>query len=387
MIVPVPAARRCIVVGAGLLGLSAAWALTRRGWDVAVLEAADGVGHPRSGSKGDARIFRFGYPDPLYVEMAIRARALWRGLEAASGRRLLHGGGQMTWGDPAVLGAIAAALAAAGAPAEHLTPAQAARHAGIRVEGPALFEPESGVLAADQCLGALCESGRFEVRTGVAVTGLRERPGGATVATADGGSLRADVVVDCAGPCALALLGATSAAAAAPSLPQVAYFRAAPGSAGRTSPPVFIEWGEDMLYGLPVPGSASHAGTYKVSHHTPGTVLEGFDPTDPTPFPDDPALVSMLADAVRRLLPSLDPEPVATERCVYDNSADADFVLDRVGPVVVGCGTSGHAFKFGPLLGEILADLAEGGPPTTELGRFALHRGTGGAATLGPIGR
>ena len=54
---------------------------------------------------------------------------------------------------------------------------------------------------------------------------------------------------------------------------------------------------------------------------------------------------------------------MATERCVYDNSADADFVLDRVGRIVVGCGTSGHAFKFGPLLGELLADLAEGSAP------------------------
>ena len=68
----------------------------------------------------------------------------------------------------------------------------------------------------------------------------------------------------------------------------------------------------------------------------------------------------MLSRAVPRLLPALHPEPVETERCVYDNSADGDFVLDRVGNVVVGCGTSGHAFKFGPLLGELLADLADG---------------------------
>ncbi|MGO8863940.1 MAG: FAD-dependent oxidoreductase, partial [Acidimicrobiales bacterium] len=51
MIVAVPADRRCIVVGAGLLGLSAAWALARRGWDAVVFEAAGGVGHERSGSK------------------------------------------------------------------------------------------------------------------------------------------------------------------------------------------------------------------------------------------------------------------------------------------------------------------------------------------------
>jgi glycine/D-amino acid oxidase-like deaminating enzyme len=51
---------------------------------------------------------------------------------------------------------------------------------------------------------------------------------------------------------------------------------------------------------------------------------------------------------------------VQVERCVYDNTPDEDFILDRIGNVVVGCGTSGHGFKFGPLLGEWLAALAAG---------------------------
>ena len=90
-----------------------------------------------------------------------------------------------------------------------------------------------------------------------------------------------------------------------------------------------------------------------------------------------------MTGAVRRLLPTLDPEPVATERCVYDNSADTDFVLDRVGRIVVGCGTSGHAFKFGPLLGELLADLAEGADPPVDLRRFGLDRDPGAAVRAG----
>src|SRR6516165_4748768 len=91
--------RRCIVVGAGLIGLATAWALSRRGWAVTVLEAARSVGHVRSGSKGDARIFRLGYPEPLYVDMAIRAEALWRDLEATTGRTLLRATGQVSLGD------------------------------------------------------------------------------------------------------------------------------------------------------------------------------------------------------------------------------------------------------------------------------------------------
>ncbi len=375
------------MVGAGLLGLCAAQALARRKWQVTVLEAAGTVGHARSGSKGDARIFRLGYPDPLHVEMALGARDLWLALERAGGRPLLHTTGQVTFGDLAALDAIAAALATSGAPAEWLSPADAAaRWRGIAPSGPVLVEPASGVLAADACLRVLCETGGFDLRTGVAVRALRQRPGGATVTTAAGQDLDADVVVDTAGPRTLALLeDAVATVVAAPSLPQVAYFRPVPGSPPAGTLPVFIEWGDDMIYGLPVPGRGAHGGTYKVSHHTPGSPLDpdGFDPVDPAPFADDPALVAMLGGAVRRLLPALLPEPVATERCVYDNSSDADFVLDRVGNVVVGCGTGGHAFKFGPLLGEVLADLADGTNPVPHRGRFSLRREVGGRAPAG----
>ena len=205
------------------------------------------------------------------------------------------------------------------------------------------------------------------------MTSLRQSADAVTVETADGAALQADVVIDCAGPAALGLLGVDTAARAAPSIPQVAYFAARRD--GGVVPPVFIEWGDAMLYGLPVPGDGPNAGTYKVAHHTTGSDLHAFDPADPAPLADDdPTLLALLTGAVERLLPSLDPQPVATERCVYDNSADTDFVLDRVGRIVVGCGTSGHGFKFGPLLGEVLADLAEGNDPPLDLSRFALGR-------------
>ena len=383
MIEDVPDHRRCLVVGAGLLGLSAAWALTRRGWSVLVLEAAAATGHERSGSKGDARIFRLGYPEPHYVEMAVLARRRWHDLEAATGRHLLHVTGQVTLGDEATLRDIAGALAAAGAPVEQIPRRTAARRfPGIAASGMVLVEPDSGVLAADECLRALRQAGGFELRTGCRVTSLHQSSASVTVRIADGGTIPADVVVDCAGPAALGLLGVAPAARAAPSLPQVAYFAARHG--GDIAPPVFIEWGDDMLYGLPVPDGGPHAGTYKVSHHTPGSAVHAFDPADPAPLAgDDPALLALVQGAVARLLPSLNPQPVATERCVYDNSPDADFVLDRVGRIVVGCGTSGHAFKFGPLLGELLADLAEGRDPPVDLSRFRLQRN--GAPAAGPL--
>ncbi len=96
----------------------------------------------------------------------------------------------------------------------------------------------------------------------------------------------------------------------------------------------------------------------------------------------DPGLVRRIEQVAREFLPRFDPSPVALERCVYDNSPDTDFIVDRTGNVVIGSGTSGHGFKFGPLLGEWLASLADntagGGNWSNALSavadRFALTR-------------
>lgn len=367
------------MIGAGLLGLSAASSLARRGWSVDVLEAADHVGHPLAGSKGDARIFRLGYGEPHYAAMASAAHVLWRELEARSGRQLLWVTGQLSFGDTETLEALARSLAGHDGAVEPMTRQEAeGRFAGVLVPGPVLFEPQSGVLAAGECLRALREAGRFEVQTASAVIGLQDDATGVTVHRAGDRAIRADVALDCAGPAALALLDVGAPRVGAPpSLPQVAYFGARSGGVNPTRLPVFIEWSDLMVYGLPVLGPGPHAGTFKVSHHTPGPTLRDYHPAAPA-APELGAVVTAhletLTDAVRRLLPGLDPEPVATERCVYDNTVDADFVLDRVGNVVVGCGTSGHGFKFGPLLGEILADLADGTVPRFDLRRFRIDR-------------
>ena len=204
------------MVGSGLTGLSAAWSLSRRGWAVDVLEAADHVGHVLAGSKGDARSFRLGYPELEYVAMAGAAGALWRELEHESGRQLLYITGQLSFGDTGMLEALADALADHPGAVVTLTQREAeARFPGVVVPGPALLEPRSGVLAADECLRALVEAGRFEVQCGAGtlVTGLDDDANGVTVRCADGRAIRTDVVVDCAGPGALQLLGGSLSAA------------------------------------------------------------------------------------------------------------------------------------------------------------------------------
>jgi sarcosine oxidase len=92
------------------------------------------------------------------------------------------------------------------------------------------------------------------------------------------------------------------------------------------------------------------------------------------PFPVDSELEAADADWVRRRFPGFDPAPRRSETCLYTMAPDEDFVLERVGPVVIGSACSGHGFKFGPLVGEILADLALGLDPRLPEGRFSSQR-------------
>ena len=355
---------RCdvVVIGAGLLGLASARALARRGRAVVLLEQAE-IGHEASGSKGSCRIFRLGYDDPEWVSMAIRAREPWTELEEESGRRLLHPTPHLTFG--VQLDAIRDAMLHAGGPHELLTEAEAtARFPGVAVEGPALLEPESCVISADAALQALAAAVP-DIRSGVTVTSVADDGRQVTVRTTSG-PVTADAAVVCAGPWTSALLADGGIAVpSAPTLEQVGYL-STEGAPDPALPIVFICQSPQEPYGLPVPGTA----LYKVGLHHSGPVV---DP-DRQEQRADPDLTDQLVSLARRYLPGLTPELVQAERCVYDNSPDADFIVDRVGRIVIGSGTSGTGFKFGPLLGELLADLATGQDPDPALRRFSLSR-------------
>jgi sarcosine oxidase len=354
--------RDVVIVGAGLLGLSAGRALAARGRDVVVLEQAT-AGHEGAGSKGSCRIFRLGYPDPGYVAAARQARELWHELEGATGHRILHPVQQVTFGPE--LEAVQEAMLAAGAPCELLPAAEAARRfPAVRVDGPALLEPDSAVIAADEALRALAASGP-EIRPGIRVTSLADDGRQVTLQTSAGPVLTRTAII-AAGPWSgrlAATLGLTVPVTA--TMEQVCYLQRRGGATAGAGPdaatwpdgpppPVFICHGSPAPFGLPVPGSA----LYKIGIHPSGPAV---DP-DAQPQGPDPALSARIAAIAARYLPGYDSEPARTERCVYDNSPDEDFIIDRRGNVVIGCGTSGHGFKFGPLFGEWLAQLADAAP-------------------------
>lgn len=392
-----------VVVGAGVVGLSAARELARRGRDVICLEQAT-PGHDRAGSKSRARIFRAGYHDPLYVSLAVRMRRRWEQLEAESGRRLLVPSGLLSCGRR--VDELFDSMGQGGAPCEIVTAKEAGeRFPGLSVTGRAVYESTAGVLLADEVLGCLVHGSPFELRERHVVTGISEGNDGVRIEAVECGAAPAGEVIG-PGPaapggrardgegarrpeggtsgrptfeCRAAVLcgGAWSSGIARmaglgpladalwASLQQVVYV-GLPGHRAERLPAVVCYGDSGISYGLPTPGES----VYKLGLHDPRVRA---DPALAS-LGDSPADLALLAEMAASLLPEAAPEPVATERCFYDNTPDQDFVLDRVGRLVIGAGTSGHGFKFAPLMGEALADLAEGKSPAIPLDRFSVRR-------------
>ena len=329
------------MIGGGLLGLSAARALRARGRDVLVLER-ETIGHARGGSKGASRIFRLGYVDPRYVLMAMNARPLWRELEAETGCHLLEPTGQLTFG--AGMDALRRAMTDAGAPVRAMVAAEVhERFPDLAVPGDALFEPESAVIDAAATLAVLRRAVDDVIREHMPVTDIVD-DGRRVRVTTEGGDVEADVAVVCPGPWSGKVLTLETFA----TLEHVAYFRHRESE--RPPLPIFIEFADPAVYGLPAPAM----GAFKLALHHAGSVV---DP-DRTSLDPQAEHVAAIVRAAARLLPTFDATPVYVETCMYDNTASEEFVLECRGRVVIGAGTSGHGFKFGPLLGERLADLA-----------------------------
>jgi sarcosine oxidase len=316
------------VVGAGLLGLSTARALQQRGRDVVVYERST-IGNERSGSKGASRIFRLSYPDSRYVKMAIEAQAHWRELEAEAGRPLLERTGQVSFG--AQMDDVLRALTEAGAPATALSESEAReRFPELDIRGDAILDPEAAVIDAAGTLAALRRSVGESLHEGVRVQSLAD--------------VDAKTVIVCAGPFTKTLIDVPTRA----TREHVAYFRHRSGALPPM--PIFIHFREPAVYGLPT----TSMDAYKVALHHAGASV---DPETVSMQPDQSAIAAIEEVAAQRL-PNFEPRAIHAEACLYDNTADEHFIVERRDNIVIGAGTSGHAFKFGPLLGERLARLA-----------------------------
>jgi monomeric sarcosine oxidase len=363
-----------VIIGAGLAGSAAAWAVARRGRSVVVLEAFQ-AGHRRGSSHGSARIFRRAYPDPLYVRLTGQAQRLWRQLADQAGEELVRTTGELDYGPAREQEKIYDILSGFGVPAELLPAAAAAERWPQLAFGtdPVMFHPDGGVIDAERAMAAM---GRLAGVRGAQiyydspVSSIETGDAGAVVHTADR-SWRAPAVVVAAGAWLEPLLGGQLRL---PSLvvgqQQAFHFApmAQPGD-GAQPWPAFIRHDEVPMYGLLAGRDGEVPGAIKIGEHGHGTVTTA----DQRDGVVDPAARDRVRAFVRHWLRGLDPEPVGEVTCLYTVTASEDFILDRQGPFVICSACSGHGAKFAPLTGEFAAELACGGAPPDRRFTLAAH--------------
>lgn len=344
-----------VVVGAGVMGLAAAWRLASAGADVIVLEQFC-VGHVHGSSHGPTRVFRTLYGDPVYVRMAQRAIPLWRELESVSGASLLRMTGGLIVDDERVLARHRASLETCGESFEVLAPDERrARFPWLDTDGDALFVDNMGVISADATVSALNDAARDAGAVVIEDAPVSLQEGAVEAA---GKRYRAGTIVVTAGAWTAPLL-----ASAGIELPvrvtreQVLFFAA---DASELVP--FVHGVPYWVYA--VPGD----GVVKVAEHGRGAETTAAGRS----FDLDEADAARVVEYVKRVLPLVDPEPVSFETCLYTSTPSEDFVIDRAGPFLVCSPCSGHGFKFAPLIGEIVTAMVHGDNPSVPVERFAL---------------
>ena len=334
-----------VVVGAGIMGLAAARELRRQGRDVVVLEQFR-LGHARGSSHGATRIFRLAYPEKEWVTLAREALAGWRDLEAEGGTEIVSLVGFVELVRD-LADSSERALASCGVACQVLQAAEAeARFALAVPDGfTALLQPDAGIVYAERAHAAFRAG--LTVREDVRVLRLEPKAGGVHLETT-AGPLAAGAVVVTAGAWARPLLATSGIELPVePTRETVAYF-ALPAR----GLPAVAEF---------APGERRHAfyALFDPKHGLKAGLNGSGGPVDPNDEGEpDPEVVRRVAGWVAERFPSVDARPARDETCLYTNTRDERFVLERRGRVVVGSACSGHGFKFAPVVGHRLAALA-----------------------------
>ena len=369
------------MIGAGVFGITAALELARRGHDVTLLDGR-GLPNPDASSSDASKVVRLDYgADGLYANLAAEALTGWRAWNGRWVDELFHETGLVLLARADLRpgsfeGDSYEMLRARGHGVERLTPRQRTDRfpAWQGAEYPAgYFNPDGGWVESGRAVARLLDQARdagVRIRERAPVSGLVESGSRVTgVLLANGERERSEVVVAAAGartPFLLPWLADVMQATGQ------AVLRFQPADRQPFEGGLFPVWCADLArsgwYGFPV----DRDGLVKVANHGPGRRVS----------PDDPLEVDAdererIGDFVRRTLPDLRDAPVRAERlCLYCNTFDGDFWIDhdpdRPG-LVVAAGGSGHAFKFAPVLGGIVADAVER-VPNRHLGRFAWRR-------------
>uniref|UniRef100_A0A8D0XJ32 Peroxisomal sarcosine oxidase n=1 Tax=Sus scrofa TaxID=9823 RepID=A0A8D0XJ32_PIG len=373
-----------IVIGAGIQGCFTAYHLAKHSRRVLLLEQFF-LPHSRGSSHGQSRIIRRAYPEDFYTEMMAECYRIWAQLQHEAGTQLYRQTGLLLLGmkENPELKTIQATLSRHGVEHQYL-PSEELKQRFPNIQlargEVGLLDKSGGVLYADKALRVLQDAIRQLggiVHDGEKV--MEIKPGLPVVVKTTSSSYQARSLIITAGPWTNRLLRPLGLELPLQTLRiNVCYWKEkAPGSYSVSQAfPCFLGLGLSLaphhIYGLP---SREYPGLVKVCYHH-GNNADPEERDCPTAFADIQD-VHILSRFVRDLLPDLEPEPAIMEHCMYTNTPDEHFILDRhpkYDNIVIGAGFSGHGFKLSPIVGKILYELSMKLTPSYDLTPFRISR-------------
>lgn len=369
-----------IVAGLGAMGSATAYELASRGFHVLGLEQFD-IPHALGSSHGSSRMIRLAYYEhPNYVPLLRRAYERWNELEHLANQKVIHITGGVYMGPPTseVVNQSLDAAKVHGISHEVLSRADLARiFPQFTVPGDyrCMFDHAAGFILPERAITAYCE---LAMRSGAelhgreAVLEWKSTAGGVEVRTSRETYL-ADNLIFCGGAWTGQLIRDLNVPLVV-SRQVMAWFW--PRGFERFELGKMPVWaidppGGSFLYGFPIHPDGS-AGM-KVAFHAQG----------PATNPDtDPRLATesdeqALRASLREFLPDADGQLLSMRVCLYTNSPDHSFIIDRhpqYSNIVVACGFSGHGFKFASVMGQAIADLAMVGRSELPIKFLGLNR-------------
>jgi monomeric sarcosine oxidase len=369
-----------IILGAGVMGSSAAYHLAKAGHRILLLEQFE-VDHQKGSSYGYSRIIRYAYDRAAYIQLMKAAYPLWAELQMESGDDLFTKTGGIDFGcaDQVSLHNTINALSEADITHEVWSPDEAQKHFPqfrFDEDMKIIYQADTGILAASKCVRAavrLAEQHSATIRTNAPVTRINVHPNSVEVQTASHTYIAARLIIT-AGSWAKSLLG--SLGLDLPLTPvrcQEMYFETnSPEDYLPDRFPAFIGHLKSAYHRMPYGLASQQDSGLKITFHGGQPVNH---PSETNYTPDEDEIERGLQFA-SRYLPNVTVIR-STRICLYTMTPDENFLIDKhpeYPHVVFGGGFSGHGFKFGMLIGKILMELALNGETSNDISLFRVSR-------------
>jgi sarcosine oxidase len=367
-----------VVLGVGGMGSAALAHLAGRGQRVLGLEQFS-PGHDLGASAGQSRLIRMAYfEDPAYVPLLRRAYALWSQLERSAGAQLLDRCGLLMVGGPesSALDGAARSARLHGIAVEELTrDATLRRYPNVRMQRDerALFEPGAGIIFPEAAIAAhlrVAAAAGADIRFETRVAGYAAETDAVVVLLEDGTAVRTRKLALCAGPWFSAIASELALPLRVQRNVQVWFEPVTRAFDAGRFPAFFLDraGAAAALYGFPDAGAGVKAALHGYGESTAP------DRIDRSVRDGDVAPVKAALDA---FLPGAAGSFAAGKVCMYTLTPDEHFILDlhpRDARIVLAGGFSGHGYKFCPVVGEIVADLAIDGETRQPIEFLRLGR-------------